>query len=133
VTLTFSVAAQAVQNVRAVNVASVNYALAPGTNSAPVTLVANEPVFLMGVQTNVGFRGVGQVALLSIPGGFLEWVGLDSTAGSVITQGFSGAAGTKIVFLDFSHCVQVQVDSSTSFAVRNNCGIPAAGSVTLIW
>jgi hypothetical protein len=78
------------------------YNLAPGAVSAPVTLPANVPVQIMGTCLTVNFRGVGQVTALRIPNQFIEWVGLDSTAGAAITQGFSGAAGTKILFIDFS-------------------------------
>jgi hypothetical protein len=62
---------------------------------------------------------VGEVSLLRITGSFLEWVGLDSTAGAAITQGFSGAAGTKIVFINFNHTVQIEVCSPDSFRVHN--------------
>src|SRR5690242_19604712 len=96
-TLTFAVVAQAVQTITLPSAALVTYDLAPGTSSAPITPDTNTPVFVMGTQNNLGFRGVGQVTLLRVPGSFLEWVGLDSTADAAITQGFSSAAGTRIV------------------------------------
>jgi hypothetical protein len=107
--------------------------LAAGAFSAPVVVPANVPVQVMGVMITPGFRGVGQVALLRIPGQFLEWVGLDSTAGAAITQGFSGAAGTKIVFIDFAHQVQIEVASPDAIRVRNLSGGQRTGRVTLIW
>jgi hypothetical protein len=112
------------------------YNLAAGTVSDPVTIHSNVPVHVVGVQTNVGFRGIGSADLLSIPGpgGFIEWVGLDSPAGAAITQGFSGFPGSKILYLDFSHCVILEVAGaagSSQIAVHNTCAVPAAGSVTI--
>jgi len=132
-TLTFAVVAQAIQTITLPSAALITYDLAPGTNSAPITPDINTPVFVMGTQNNLGFRGVGQVTLLRVPGSFLEWVGLDSTAGAAITQGFSSAAGTRIVSLDFSHCVNLRVNSADTFVVNNACGVQASGKVKLIW
>jgi hypothetical protein len=111
------------------------YNLAPGAASPPVTVPAGVPVQVTGTCLSVGFRGIGHVSLLSIPGagGFLEWVGLDSTAGAAITQGFSGAAGTKIVFIDFAHQVRIEVASPTQIRVRNTAAAPRAGRVSLTW
>jgi hypothetical protein len=114
----------------------VTYKLAAGSVSAPIKIpVTNSPVFVMGVQTNQGTRGVGEVTILRIsgPGGFLEWTGLDSTAGSAITQGFSGFPGTKIVFIDFDHCVIIEVHNADNIQVHNSCNFPVAGKVKLIW
>ena len=114
------------------------YDLAAGAISAPIALPTNIPVSLMGVQTKIFFRGVGQATLLSIPGvgGFIEWVGLHSPAGAAITEGFSGTAGTLIVFIDYSHCVRVEVagsEGSSQIQVRNACGSQASGVVTLTY
>jgi hypothetical protein len=117
------------------NARTISYRLAAGAVTAPIGIPGNIPVQLIGVQTTAGFRGVGQASLLSIPGagGFIEWVGLDSTAGAAITQGFSGALGTKIVFIDFSHQVIVEVASPTSIRVRNASAGQRTGRITLIW
>jgi hypothetical protein len=112
---------------------SVAYSLAAGAVSAPIFVPANKPVHLVGVQTAAGFRGVGEAALLHVPSSFIEWVGLDSTAGAAITQGFSGTAGTKIVFVDFSHQVQVEVASPDTIRVHNLSSGTRTGSVTLFW
>jgi hypothetical protein len=111
----------------------VPYNLAAGAISGPVAIPANVPVHLMGVQTNVGFRGVGFAVMLRVPNEFLEWTGLDSTAGSAITQGFSSAAGTHIVFLDFSHQVVVEVNDANTFRIRNASTGARAGSVVITW
>ena len=132
-TLTVSVLVHAAQTITTPNAAIISYSLAAGANSGAISPASNQPVLVMGVQTNLGFRGVGFVTLLRVPGSFLEWVGLESTAGAAITQGFSGAAGTHIVFLDFSHTVDIRVSSPDTFVVHNGNGGPSAGRVTLIW
>jgi hypothetical protein len=134
-TLTIAVVAQATQTITTPNAVTFPYALGPGGATGGIGVVPNVPILAMCVQTNFGFRGVGHVTLLSIPGvgGFLEWVGLESTAGSVITQGFSGALGTHIVFCDFGHQVDIEVNNGTSFRVHNTSTGARAGRVTLIW
>jgi hypothetical protein len=114
------------------------YDLAIGATSAPITLPHNIPVSLVGVQTAAGFRGVGQASLLSVPGagGFIERVGLHSPFGAAITEGFSSTPGTLIVFIDYSHCVRVEVaglGGSGQIQVRNACGFQATGVVTLTY
>jgi hypothetical protein len=71
--------------------------------------------------------------MLHVPASFLEWTGLESTAGSAITQGFSGVAGTHILFLDFSHTVDLQVSTTDAFVIHNGNGAASDGNVTLIW
>lgn len=130
---TFAVVAPAVQTITTPNASIISYSLAAGGISGPIFPAANQSVFVMGNQLAVGFRGVGQVTLLRIPSSFLEWVGLDSTSGAAITQGFSGTAGTKIVFIDFSHQVQLEVASTDSFRVHNLSTGSRFGNVTMIW
>jgi hypothetical protein len=133
VTLTATVALESSQVIIAPNALTISYNLAAGGNSAPVFPVPNQPVLVMGTQNNVGFRGVGHVTLLRVPGSFLEWVGLNSTSGAGITQGFSAAPGTNIVFLDFAHQVAIQVNSADSFKIHNGSTGARSGIVTLIW
>jgi hypothetical protein len=130
---TLTVVAQATQTITVPNAANAFYNLAPGGITGAIAVSPNVPVHVMGVCLTLGFRGVGQVSLLSIPGSFLEWVGLESTAGSTITQGFSGVTGTHIVFLDFAHQVDVEVNNSTSIRVHNTSTGVRSGRVTLIW
>lgn len=133
--LTLSVVGHATQVITTPNAAFFSYSLAAGANSAPVTPVANQSVLVMGTQTTTGFRGIGQVALLHVPSNFLEWVGLESPSRSTstITSGFSGAAGTHIVFLDFGHQVDIQVNTVDTFRVHNGSPGTMTGNVTLIW
>jgi hypothetical protein len=117
------------------NAASFSYSLASGADSAPFTPVSDRAVLVMGTQTAVGNRGVGFVTLLhpSVAPLFLEWTGLESTAGSAIAQGFSGIAGTHIVFLDFAHQVDIRVASPNTFLVHNKGAGTQTGNVTIIW
>ena len=73
--------------------------------------------------------------MLSIPGagGFIEWVGLESTAGAAITQGFSGVLGTHILYCDFAHQVDLEVNNATSMRVTNSAAAARTGRITLIW
>ena len=112
--------------------------LAAGAVTTPITLPNNIPVSLAGVTTTLNFRGVGQASLLSIPGagGFIEWVGLHSTSGAAITQGFSGTAGTAILFIDYDHCVRVEVagsGGSSQIQVHNTCPAQRTGVVTVTY
>lgn len=131
--LTLTCTSRAIQTTVSPNAAIFGYSLAAGANSGAFTPVANQSVLVMGTQTALGFRGVGQVAMLRVPGAFLEWVGLNSTSGASIAQGFSGSAGTHIVYLDFSHQVDIQVATPDSFLVHNASSGVRTGNVTVIW
>lgn len=118
------------------------YNLAAGATSPPITVPANIPVSLMGIQLVNEWRGVGHASLLSIPGtgGFIEWVGIHSHSGTggsgTITQGFGGAPGLVILFLDYGHCVSVQVAGaagSSQIQVHNACGAQRTGLITLTY
>ncbi len=92
VTLTLAIVAQATQTITTPNTATVFYALVAGGVNPGIGMPTNVPVLVMGVQTNPGNRGVGQVTMLSVPTvpgpAFLEWVGLESTAGGGDNPGF---------------------------------------------
>jgi hypothetical protein len=132
-TVTCAVIAQATQTITTPNAAFISYNLAAGANSAAIFPAANQSVLVMGTCTTLNFRGVGHVTMLRIPANFLEWVGLESTAGSAITQGFSGVVGTHILYLDFAHQVDIEVNTTDSFRVHNGAAAVRTGNVTLIW
>ena len=125
--------ARAVTSVKAANSAIVSYALVAGANSAPVFPPASQGVFVMGVCNTFNFRGTGHVALLRVPGAFLEWTGLNSPSAATRTFGFSSGAGTKIVGIDFSGNVQIQVNTADSFRIHNGSAADRAGNVTMFW
>jgi hypothetical protein len=115
------------------NASKVVYNLGAGASSAAVNPVESVPVFVMGVQNNLGYRGVGHVTLLHVPSSFLEWSGIESPAAAAITSGFSGTAGTHILYIDYSHLVDLQVASTDTFIIHNANTIAMAGVVTLVW
>jgi hypothetical protein len=131
--ITSAVVANATQTITTPNAAFISYNLAAGASSAAITPASNKPVLVMGVCTSLGVRGVGQVSLLHIPSSFLEWTGLESPFSASITNGFSGAAGTHIVYIDYSHQVDIQVASPDTIGVHNASGAVRTGNVTLVW
>lgn len=133
IALTTAVVSKSAQTLAVPNALFVGYSLLPGQSTGPITPVSNQSVMVMGVQTTVGYRGVGSATLLHVPSSFIEWVGLESTSGSAITQGFSGSAGTHILYLDFSHQVDIQVASTDSVLIHNAASGTRTGNVTFIW
>jgi hypothetical protein len=133
--LTLSVMVHATQVITTPNAAFFSYSLANGASSAPITPVVGQAVLVMGTQTALGFRGVGQVTMLRVTASFafLEWVGLESPFAAAVTSGFDSTPGRHIVFLDFGHKVDLQVANASSFVVHNASGGVATGNVTLIW
>ena len=143
-TLTLSVVVHATQVITTPNAAFFTYSLANGANSAPITPVLGQSVLVMGTQTAFGFRGIGFVTMLHIGGSaptphFLEWTGIESpsqpgfTGGAALTDGFNFAAGTHIVWIDWFHSVDLEVNNADTFVVHNASGRTATGNVTLIW
>jgi len=128
-----NIGVHATQSITTPNASKVSYNLAAGASSAAVNPAESVPVLVMGVQNNLGYRGVGQVAMLHVPSSFLEWSGIESPASAAITSGFSGTAGTHIVYLDYSHLVDIQVASTDTFIIHNANTIAMSGVVTLIW
>jgi len=128
-----SVVANAFQTFTVANAAFYSYDLQPGANSAAITPPANLPVLMMGTGLSVTERGVAMATILHIPAGFIEWVGLESTSGAAITQGYSATAGTHILFLDFGHSVDVQVGSADTIVIHNGTTAERTGNLELIW
>jgi hypothetical protein len=138
-TVTFAVLGHAVQTITTPNAASFAYSLLPGTNSGSIAPVLNTPVMILADQTGVvcGCDDVGSSLMTvvnSTVDGELVWNGFESNRGG-LTSGFSPAAGTHIVFIDFGHLVDLQVSNATSFHVHNSSSSSFRynGNVTLIW
>ena len=129
--ITCVVVANAAQTFTTPNSAFVSYSLAAGANSAAITPVTNRSVLVMGCCTTATDPGVGQVSLLQVSG-FIEWVGLESFSSAAITSGDNATAGTHIVFIDFNHKVDIQVNSATTIRVHNGNTSTMAGNVTLV-
>ena len=131
--ITSMVVANATQTITTPNAAFITYNLAAGANSAPITPAASRWVLVGGCCTTPPNQGVGQVSLLRIPGGFIEWVGLESPTGAAITSGSASTAGTHIVYIDGSQTVDIQVASADTIRVHNSTAFTHVGNVTLIW
>ena len=131
--LTLAVVGKAAQTVTVPNAVNITYNLAAGANSGAITPVSNQAILMIGSQTSLGYRGVGMATLLHIPASFMEWTGVESPANAVITSGFSGTAGTHILYLDFSHLVDVQVASPDTILIHNANAIAQTGNLELIW
>ncbi len=137
VALTAAPAPTAPKKVALVNLV-INYDLAAGQASPAYTLPANKSVAVTGNCLTPSARGVASATILQVtePNGtpsFLEWVGLESTNGSVITEGFSAVPGTHILFLDFQHNVDIEVNSASTFVIRNSSAGQRRGTVTLTY
>jgi hypothetical protein len=130
---TFAVVTQATTTITVPNAVTLSYNLAATGISGAITPASSVPVLVMGVCTTSGDRGVGHVTLQRVPGNFLIWVGLESTAGAAITQGFSNGTGIHIVYLDFGHDVDIEVAANQSIRVHNSALAARAGTVRLIY
>jgi hypothetical protein len=111
----------------------ISYNLAPGADSAPITPPANRPVFIMGVTTTPFDAGVGHVTLYRNTDNNLTWTGSESYFNGGPTSGVSGTAGVHIVYIDYFHKVDIQVNNSDTIRIHNSHSVPLAGNVTLIW
>jgi hypothetical protein len=129
--ITSMVVANATQTITTPNAAFISYSLASGTNSAPITPATNKSVLVMGCCTTLGYRGVGQVSLLHIPSAYIVWVGLESPGSAAITSGTSSTA--HIVYIDYTHHVDIQVASVDTILIHNGSAATLAGNVTLVW
>jgi hypothetical protein len=135
-TVTFAVAAHAVQTITTPNAANIAYNLNPGTTTGAITPVANLPVLVLGDQILSGCVGSSVTTIVNSAGqdNELVWNGIESN-GQGFTAGFAPTAGTHIMFIDWSGCdkVQLEVNNATSFRVHNLNSIRQQGNVTLIW
>jgi hypothetical protein len=138
-TVTLAVLGHAVQTITTPNALSVAYNLVPGGNSANIAPVFNLPVMILADQTGTicGCDNVGSSLMTvvnSTVDGELVWNGFESNRGG-LTSGFSPVSGTHIMFIDFSHLVDLEVTNATSFHVHNSSSSSQRynGNVTLIW
>ena len=133
VIITSMVVANATQTITTPNAVKITFNLAPNTDSAAITPASNTSVLAMGCCTTVGYQGVGQASLLHIPNTFIVWTGVESYGTASITQGSSSTAGTHIVYIDFNHQVNIQINSADAIRVHNGSPGTRAGNVTLVW
>ena len=131
--ITSMVVANAAQTFTTPNSAFISYSLAAGANSAAITPATSRSVLVMGCCTTAGDAAVGQVSLLHLSGASTGWFGLETTSPATITQGFSGIAGTHIVYIDSGHTVDIKTASADTILVHNGAAATRAGNVTLVW
>jgi hypothetical protein len=131
VIITSMVVANATQTITTPNAAFISYSLAAGASSAAITPASSRSVQVMGCCTNAS--GVGQVSLLHNPSADIEWVGLESIASAAITSGASSTPGTHIVYIEFTHSVDIQVAGKDTILIHNGSNATRTGNVTLIW
>ena len=113
--------------------------LAAGSDSAPIPVPSDTPIFIIANDTTTGNRGTGFISLeqgRSVSGlPFLEWSGIDSThGGSPILDSNIGFA-TGVTMLDFSFDAQVMLaigPGATSFVVHNGDQTVQAGVVWML-
>lgn len=130
--LTLAAPAHAVETL--LNAFAQSYDLAPGASSGAITPSANLGVTVLADQTSGGNVGSTIVTVLNSAGhnNELVWSGLESNNGGPVSAA-SSTPGTHIVYIDYSHCVDLEVNNATSFIVHNACSTTQMGSVKEIW
>jgi hypothetical protein len=135
--VTVAILAHAAQPLATPNRLSYPYKVAPGANSGPITPASNIPVMILADQigTDCDCDNVGSSLMTVVNSSNdheLVWNGFESDGGG-LTEGFSPSAGTHIMYIDFSHVVDLEVSNATSFHVHNAGSETYNGTVTLIW
>jgi hypothetical protein len=114
----------------------ISYTLAAGQSSAPITVPADRPVLVVATNTTSGNRGTASMTVEHAQGAFLEWSGMNSTANGAPTPtlagGFSGAAGTNMLNIDFFGNVHLRINNADSFVVVNTGGATETGSIWVL-
>jgi hypothetical protein len=133
--LTCAVLANAAASLYTPHAALAAYNLAAGASGFVTVPIVNQPVLVMGTCTTEGHRGVGQITLLRTGASplFLEWVGLNSPSGASIAQGYSATPGTHMVYIDWSHLVDLEVHNASAIRIHNQATWTNTGFVKLIW
>jgi hypothetical protein len=114
------------------NSAVINYTLASGATSSPVTPATNQPVIIIGSNTGTTDFAVSTVTMVHIPTIMMRWIGIEAGTGAVIHNG-SSALGTHIIWLDESDKIDLEVFSADQFVIHNGASTSESGTVKLIW
>jgi len=132
--ITVAVVANATSTLTVPNAASYSFSLGANGNML-LTPPSGRPVLIMGACTTVGYRGVAKMTVLVTTAAplFVEWNGVESPAGAAITSGFSATQGTHMLFIDYAHQVDFEVNSATSIRIHNGAAAARQGVVTMIW
>jgi hypothetical protein len=119
------------------------YNLAPGASSDPITVAADTPVFIIANNTTPGEGGTGSISVQHRAGYFLEWSGVNSiVAPSTATPptltggygpGLGGApVGTKMLAIDYSGTVTLQLADADHFVIHNGSGLTQTGVLWIL-
>ena len=137
--LTLAVVGHATQTIVTSNSAVYTYTLNPGQTGENISPPADTPVWITADQTGTvcGCDDVGSSFMTLVNSsndGGLVWNGFESNKGG-LTTGYSPTLGTHIMYIDFLHNVDLEVNNGTSFHVTNSSsnGATANGSVTMDW
>jgi hypothetical protein len=108
-----------------------SFTIAAGTDSSFVSIPKDKPALLMAVGDVFEQRGVGQVTIWNVHGGFLEWIGQDMQA---TEKNFGSTAGDHIMWLDFNAAtLDVQVANDSQIKVHNASNATENVDLTLIY
>jgi hypothetical protein len=110
----------------------IHFVLSGGTNSDPITLPTDTPVFIIGTSITNGDRGTGFISVVHNLGSFIEWSGVNSTTGGApTTTGGFGSSGTMLSF-DFNGTLTLKVVDADHFVVANTSGGTARGCIWIL-
>lgn len=121
----------------------IHYNLAAGASSAPITVAADTPVFVVATNTTNGDRGTGHISLEHAAGQFLEWSGVNSIANPstttppTLTGGFGPGAGgapvgTNMMTINYFGGVTLQLADADHFVVHNATGGTETGDIWIL-
>lgn len=138
--------AQAAQTITTPNAMHIPYSLSFASQSAPIAIPMNQPVLVMGGDTDFARNfdvGVGQATRIRVTSdGLLVGTALDVNRGFPATIFLNSADHTAIVVfnLDLSGYVPLMTDATNIFVGNNDdnssgSGIPVGhtGVITMIW
>jgi hypothetical protein len=119
------------------NTARIYYGLAANAATGCYGLPpANSPIIVTGVNTTVGYRGVGFIHLLyaTAAPALWDWSGIN-TAGVAAdaVHSWTSASFVDMVDIGFAHSVSLQTCVGNSIRVKNNSGAAQAGSFQMLW
>jgi hypothetical protein len=143
--VTVGLVAHAAQLITTPNAMQIPYSLAVGSPSVPIALPVNQPVLVMGSDSdfaNNGNGGVGQAVIMRSTGdNTLRSIGFDFGADAFVEQKLYGTASSGFIFaLDQTRLVWVESNGKNIFVSNGDDqssgpGQPIGhtGVVTMIW
>jgi hypothetical protein len=113
------------------------YNLADGASSAPITVAADTPVFVIATNTTPGDVGTGYISLERHPilgGPVLAWSGVNmgELGGPSLTGGLASRPDTTMLTFDFRGGVTLRVADGNHFVVHNAEGSTQSGFIWIL-